>query len=93
MCIRDRPQADYVAYLAKLAAQAATTGTETLVFNAKDQAACGQAVVDAANAVSYTHLDVYKRQAAPCCGREKAPEDDLSSGAFHSELTFCTRCV
>lgn len=42
---------DYVAYLAKLAAQAATTGTETLVFNAKDQAACGQAVVDAANAL------------------------------------------
>ena len=42
------PQADYVAYLAKLAA---TTGTETLVFNAKDQAACGQAVVDAANAL------------------------------------------
>ena len=40
------PQADYVAYLAKLAAQAAT-----LVFNAKDQAACGQAVVDAANAL------------------------------------------
>ena len=39
------PQADYVA------AQAATTGTETLVFNAKDQAACGQAVVDAANAL------------------------------------------
>ena len=33
------PQADYVAYLAKLAAQAATTGTEALVFNAKDQAA------------------------------------------------------
>ena len=32
------PQADYVAYLAKLAAQAATTGTEVLVFNAKDQA-------------------------------------------------------
>ena len=30
---------------------------------------------------------------ARCCGREKAPEDDLSSGAFHSELTFCTRCV
>ena len=27
------------------------TGTETLVFNAKDQAACGQAVVDAANAL------------------------------------------
>ena len=45
------PQADYVAYLAKLAAQAATTGIETLVFNAKDQAACGQAVVDAANAL------------------------------------------
>ena len=45
------PQADYVAYLAKLAAQAATTGTETLVFNAKDQAACGQAVADAANAL------------------------------------------
>ena len=45
------PQADYVAYLAKLAAQAATTGTEALVFNAKDQAACGQAVADAANAL------------------------------------------
>ena len=45
------PQADYVAYLAKLAAQAATTGIETLVFNAKDQAACGQAVADAANAL------------------------------------------
>ena len=45
------PQADYVAYLAKLAAQAATTGAEALVFNAKDQAACGQAVVDAANAL------------------------------------------
>ena len=45
------PPADYVAYLAKLAAQAATTGTETLVFSAKGQAACGQAVVDAANAL------------------------------------------
>ena len=45
------PQADYVAYLAKLAAQAATTGTEALVFNTKDQAACGQAVADAANAL------------------------------------------
>ena len=50
------PQADYVAYLAKLAAQAATTGTEALVFNAKDQAACGQAVADAANALLAQHL-------------------------------------
>ena len=32
-------------------APAATTGTEALVFNAKDQAACGQAVADAANAL------------------------------------------
>ena len=44
------PQADYVAYLAKLAAQAATTGTGPGVQR-QDQAACGQAVVDAANAL------------------------------------------
>lgn len=32
--------------------------------------------------------------AAPCCGQvEKAPEDDLSSGAFHSGIDFCTCCV
>ena len=71
------PQADYVAYLAKLAAQAATTGTEALVFNAKDQAACGQAVADAANALlaqqgKQARLTVSSATCAPvlCSSRE-----------------------
>ena len=46
-----QPRRHTVEYIPKLAAQAATTGTEALVFNTKDQAACGQAVADAANAL------------------------------------------
>lgn len=45
------PREQYVAFLAKLAAQAAVSGTEALVFNGKDQQSCGADVVAAANAV------------------------------------------
>ena len=41
---------EYVAFLANLAARAAVTGTEELVFSAADKAACGKKVVDKANA-------------------------------------------
>ena len=44
------PQAQYIELLAKLAADAAVTGDEELVLNARDKAAVGEAVVKAANA-------------------------------------------
>ena len=44
------PEGQYVALLAKLAAEASVTGEEEIVLNARDRAAVGQKVVDAANA-------------------------------------------
>ncbi len=44
------PQAQYIELLAKLAADAAVTGEEEIVLNARDKAAVGEAVVKAANA-------------------------------------------
>ena len=43
------PQEQYVALLAKLAAQASVTKDEQVVLNARDRAAVGEAVVKAAN--------------------------------------------
>lgn len=43
------PKAEYVALLAKLAAQASVTGDEEIVLNARDQKAVGVEVVEAAN--------------------------------------------
>ncbi len=43
------PEADYVALLAKLAANASVTGEEEIVLNAADRARVGEAVVTAAN--------------------------------------------
>lgn len=45
------PKDEYVAVMAKLAAKAAVTGTETVVFNGKDQQGCGGEIVAAANAI------------------------------------------
>jgi V/A-type H+-transporting ATPase subunit E len=45
------PEEQYVALLAKLAAQASVTGDEEIVLNAKDQAAVGSAVVEKVNAL------------------------------------------
>ena len=44
------PEAEYTAFLAKLAAEASVTGEEAVLLNAKDKAAVGEAVVKAANA-------------------------------------------
>ena len=44
------PEEQYVALLAKLAAEASVTGEEEIILNARDRAAVGQKVVDAANA-------------------------------------------
>ena len=44
------PQEQYVALLARLAAQASVTGDEQIVLNARDRAAVGEKVVAAANA-------------------------------------------
>lgn len=44
------PQAQYIELLAKLAADAAVTGEEEIVLNARDKAVVGEAVVKAANA-------------------------------------------
>ena len=43
------PEAEYVALLARLAADAAVTGTEEIVLNARDRAAVGEKAVRAAN--------------------------------------------
>ena len=43
------PEDRYVDFLARQAADAASTGLEELVFNARDKAACSKAVVKAAN--------------------------------------------
>ena len=45
------PQEKYVALLAKLAKDAAVTGTERIVLNERDKAAVGAAVVEKANAL------------------------------------------
>lgn len=45
------PKEEYVAFLARLAANAATYGTEELVFNERDAAAVGKDTVKAANAL------------------------------------------
>lgn len=43
------PEAEYIEFLARLAAKAAVTGSEELVLNARDKAAIGKVVVNAAN--------------------------------------------
>jgi V/A-type H+-transporting ATPase subunit E len=43
------PEAQYVAFLAKLAAKASVTGDEEIVLNARDRKAVGEKVVEAAN--------------------------------------------
>lgn len=45
------PENEYVAFLAALAAKAATYGTEELIFNEKDAKAVGEKVAKAANAL------------------------------------------
>ena len=44
-----RPGEEYVAFLAKMAAEAASSGTEELLLNARDKAEYGKAVCKAAN--------------------------------------------
>ena len=43
------PEEQYVALLAKLAAEASVTGEEEIILNARDRAAVGEKVVEAAN--------------------------------------------
>lgn len=45
------PEAEYVAFLARLAAKASVTGDEEIVLNARDRDAVGEKVVKAANAL------------------------------------------
>ena len=45
------PEEQYVAFLAKLAAQASVTGEEEIVLNARDRKAVGEKLVRAANAL------------------------------------------
>lgn len=47
--LRSLPEEEYVALLAKLAANASVTGDEEIVLNAADRARVGEAVVKAAN--------------------------------------------
>ena len=47
--ICDMPVGDYVSAMAKLACKAASTGSEAVVFNAKDRERCGAEIVAAAN--------------------------------------------
>jgi V/A-type H+-transporting ATPase subunit E len=43
------PEPEYVDLLARLAVAASSTGSEEIIFSAKDQKACGQKVMDKAN--------------------------------------------
>lgn len=45
------PAEEYAAFLARMAAEAASSGMEELVLNARDKAGCGKAVCKAANAL------------------------------------------
>ena len=45
------PEAQYVAFLARLAARASSSGDEEIVLNARDRAAVGEKVLAAANAL------------------------------------------
>ena len=49
--VSELPQDEYIAFLAALAAEAAITGEEEMVFSASDKASVGSAVVKAANAL------------------------------------------
>lgn len=49
--LSELPQEKYISLLAKLAAAASVTGDEEIVLNARDKAAIGDKVVNAANAV------------------------------------------
>ena len=77
MCIRDRyltlPADEFIA-------QTGETGALKTAFNAEESA------IPAIQAVSYTHLDVYKRQVYRCQNRggEAVKSDDNA---------FCLRCI
>ena len=45
------PEAEYTAFLSKLAGEAAFTGMEEVIFNARDKAGCSKAVVKGANEI------------------------------------------
>ena len=47
--IRALPEGEYVAFLARMAAQAASVGTEEVIFNDRDKKQFGNAAVDGAN--------------------------------------------
>ena len=47
--LSELPEADYIAFIARLAAQSSQTGEEALVFSEKDRAKIGKAAVKAAN--------------------------------------------
>ena len=49
--LADLPGEEYVAFLAKMASEAASSGTEELLLNERDKAGCGKAVCKAANAL------------------------------------------
>ena len=66
MCIRDRPEAAREA----LAALAPVGAVNNLLLDYYPQREGAERLQFAANlqkAVSYTHLDVYKRQISACC--------------------------
>ncbi len=81
----DLPQAEYVTFLAGLAAKASVTGKEKLIFSANDKAKVGKDVVAAAN----------KKLAAGelTLAEETRPMDGgfiLSDGAVEVNCTFDT---
>ena len=81
----DLPQAEYVTFLAGLAAKASVTGREKLIFSANDRAQVGKDVVAAAN----------KKVAAGelTLAEETRPMDGgfiLSDGAVEVNCTFDT---
>ena len=49
--ICDLPEAEYTAFLAKLAGNAAFTGEEEIIFNSRDKSGCAKAVIKGANEI------------------------------------------
>jgi V/A-type H+-transporting ATPase subunit E len=83
------PQEDYVALLAALAAQAASTGKEKLIFSQADRARVGKAVVVAAN----EKLTAAGRPASLTLAEETRPMEGgfvLSGGDVEVNCTFAT---
>ena len=84
--LTELPEAEYVALLARLASDAAVTGDEELLLNARDRAAVGEKVVEAANAL-------LKAQGRPAALTLAAGEGDFAGGLILRRGSIEVNCT